>query len=59
MIAALEQAVRDDVDVVNMSLGGTEDSVALHNAIIAAYKAGIILVAIAGKLCGPGDDDDA
>ena len=52
MIAALEQAVLDGVDVVNMSLGGTVDSVALHNEVIAAYNAGIVLVAASGNV-GP------
>ncbi len=49
LIAALEWAVANDIDVVNMSLGGHEASAALQSAVEAAYRAGIVLVAAAGN----------
>jgi subtilisin family serine protease len=49
LIAALEWAVANDMDVVNMSLGGHEVSTALQSAIQAAYAAGITLVAASGN----------
>lgn len=38
-----------EVDVVNMSLGGTLDSPILHDAVRAAYEQGILIVAAAGN----------
>jgi subtilisin len=49
LIAALEWAVANNIDVVNMSLGGYEASAALQSAVEAAYRAGIVLVAAAGN----------
>lgn len=49
LIAALEWAIANDMDVVNMSLGGHEVSTALQSAIQAAYAAGITLVAASGN----------
>jgi subtilisin len=51
MIAALERAdLVDHVDVVNMSLGGTEASDALAAAVQAVYADGVIMVAAAGNV---------
>jgi subtilisin family serine protease len=49
LIAALDWAVANDMDVVNMSLGGHEVSTALQSAISAANAAGITLVAASGN----------
>ena len=49
LIAALEWAVANDMDVVNMSLGGHEVSTALQSAVQAAYASGITLVAASGN----------
>ncbi|OGH59803.1 MAG: hypothetical protein A2725_02180 [Candidatus Magasanikbacteria bacterium RIFCSPHIGHO2_01_FULL_33_34] len=54
IIAGLEWAVANDMDVVNMSLGTTSDIQAFHDAIDAAYSAGVVLVAAAGN-SGDGD----
>ena len=45
----LMQAVRDGADVVNMSLGAYGDDEGLHDAIKAAWGAGVVLVAAAGN----------
>ena len=51
LIAALERAVlEDDVDMVNMSLGGSEESVAMEAAVEAAYAQGLIMVAASGNV---------
>ena len=51
LIAALERATLvDHVNVVNMSLGGTEASTALAAAVSAAYAQGTILVAASGNV---------
>ncbi|MFL5679682.1 MAG: Ig-like domain-containing protein [Chloroflexota bacterium] len=49
LIAALDWAVQNHMDVVNMSLGGHEASAALAASIHAAYAAGITLVAASGN----------
>jgi subtilisin len=51
LIAALERAsLVDDVDVVNMSLGGAEASAALAAAVSAAYARGLVMVAASGNV---------
>lgn len=56
VIAAVERAVADGLDVINLSLGGevnsqvSADSVALNNAVLA----GVVVVAANGNT-GPGD----
>jgi subtilisin family serine protease len=50
LIAALEWAVANDMDVVNMSLGGHEVSDALQTAIANAYDAGLTLIAASGNV---------
>lgn len=55
IIEGLDWAVRNDMQVVNMSLGTSYDVQALHDAVIKAYNAGIIMVASAGNE-GPGSN---
>ena len=50
LIAALGWAVTNDIDVVNMSLGGHEVSAALQTAIANAYAAGVTLIAASGNV---------
>ncbi len=50
LIAALGWAVQNDMDVVNMSLGGHEVSAALQTAVTAAYDAGVTMVAASGNI---------
>lgn len=49
IIAGIEWAISNDIDVINMSLGGSSGSTALQQACDAAYKAGILVVAAAGN----------
>ncbi len=49
IIAGIEWAINNDIDVINMSLGGSSGSTALEQACDAAYKAGILVVAAAGN----------
>ena len=51
LIAALERATLvDHVDVINMSLGGTEDTQALADEVAAVYARGAIMVAASGNV---------
>jgi subtilisin family serine protease len=50
LIAALDWAVTNDIDVVNMSLGGHEVSAALQTAVANASAAGLTLVAASGNV---------
>ena len=50
LIAALGWAVDHDMDVVNMSLGAHEPSAALQAAVLAAYNAGVTMVAASGNI---------
>ena len=54
IIAGLDWAVENGMQVVNMSLGTNTDMQALHNAVDAASAAGVLLVAAAGN---DGDGD--
>lgn len=47
---AVNQAIKLDVDVINMSLGTTDDSSLLKNAIDKAIDSGIIVVAASGNV---------
>ena len=49
LVAALEWAVDNEMDVVNMSLGTSANIDALHDACEEAYAAGLVLVASAGN----------
>ena len=56
VIAGINWAVNNDMDVVNMSLGSSSDVQALHDAVDAAYATGVVLVAAAGN---SGDGNNA
>ena len=49
VIAGIDYAIEHDADIINLSLGGTEDSGLLHDAIQRAYQAGILVIAAAGN----------
>ncbi|WP_435091805.1 S8 family serine peptidase [Clavibacter michiganensis] len=53
IVAAIEQATKDGVDVINMSLGGSQDDQATKRALLGAASAGIFVAASAGNE-GPG-----
>ena len=55
IISALEWAIDNNINIINMSLGGNDDNRALHEAIKEAVNAGIIIVAAAGNR-GVGED---
>ena len=50
LIAALGWAVEHEMNVVNMSLGAHEPSAALQAAVVAAYDAGVTMVAASGNI---------
>lgn len=49
VIAAMEYAVENGADVINLSLGGTEYSKALEDACLSAVAAGVLVIAAAGN----------
>ena len=49
LIAGLDWAVENDMDIVNMSLGTSTDTSVLKSAVDRAYSAGILLIAAAGN----------
>lgn len=49
VIAGIEWAISNNMDIVNMSLGGTSGSKTLKTAVDNAYERGILLVAAAGN----------
>lgn len=49
IIEGLDWAIQNDIKIVNMSLGTNSDIESLHDAIIRARDAGIVLVAAAGN----------
>jgi len=49
VIEGLEWAVNNGIQVVNMSLGTSQNVQSFHDAIIAAYNAGLTIVAAAGN----------
>ncbi|MBN2557514.1 MAG: S8 family peptidase [Clostridia bacterium] len=51
VIAGIEWAIANGMDVINMSLGGAGSS-SLEEAVVKAYNAGIVLVASAGNSYG-------
>ncbi|HEC15299.1 MAG TPA: peptidase S8 [Sedimenticola sp.] len=57
LIAGIEWAVANDMDIVNMSIGMRKDSQALAEACANAWEAGVLLVAAAGNtgIFGLGD----
>ncbi len=55
IIEGIQWSIDNNMDVINMSLGSSSDVQSFHDAIIAAYEAGIVIVAAAGN-SGPGDN---
>jgi len=53
LIEALEYCIEHQIDVVNMSLGGTGPSPALEQQILRAKRAGIACIVAAGNSGGP------
>lgn len=53
LIDALEYCIEQQIDVVNLSLGGVEPSEALEQQIIRAKRAGIACIVAAGNSGGP------
>lgn len=53
LIDALEYCIEQQIDVVNMSLGGTGPSEALERQIMRAKQAGVACIAAAGNSGGP------
>ncbi len=49
ILKAVEWAIENNVDMINMSLGTVKDDLILHQAIKEAYEAGITMVAAAGN----------
>lgn len=49
IIEGIEWCISEDIDVINLSLGASSGNLSFHNAIISAYKAGIVIVAAAGN----------
>ncbi|WP_405054366.1 S8 family serine peptidase [Tepidibacillus marianensis] len=49
IISGIEWAIANQMDIVNMSLGGTTSSKALKAAVDKAYNSGILLVASSGN----------
>ncbi|MDE7327561.1 MAG: S8 family peptidase [Lachnospiraceae bacterium] len=49
VVAAIDWAIEQDVDIINISFGTTVDSQEIHAAIKRAYDAGILIVAAAGN----------
>ncbi len=61
VVAGIEWAIENDIQIISMSLGGNSDSYALRSACDAAYDAGILIVAAAGndgRYSGYGDTVD-
>jgi subtilisin family serine protease len=53
LIEALEYCIEHQIDVVNLSLGGTGPSPALEQQILRARRAGVACIAAAGNSGGP------
>lgn len=49
IIKGIEWAIENDMDVINISMGGASESDALKEAVDAAYDKGILIVASAGN----------
>ncbi len=46
---AIDYAVNNGADIINLSFGGDEHSVRLRNSIVNAYEKGVLIVAAAGN----------
>lgn len=49
IIAGIEMAIKEDVDIISISLGLKEDNSEVHAVIKRAYEKGIVIVASAGN----------
>jgi subtilisin family serine protease len=49
IVMALQWAIDNDIDIINMSIGYRQDNLALRKAIQEAHKAGIIMIASSGN----------
>lgn len=49
VIAGIDWAINNDMDVINMSLGSDSDVSSFHDAVDTAYASGIVVVAAAGN----------
>ncbi|KKB75693.1 S8 family serine peptidase [Bacillus sp. FSL M8-0052] len=49
IVSGIEWATANNLDVINMSLGGTSGSTALKQAVDKAYASGVVVVAAAGN----------
>ncbi|MGE6629444.1 S8 family peptidase [Bacillus sp. NPDC077027] len=49
IIKGIEWAIENDIDVINISMGGASESAALKEAVDTAYEKGILIVASAGN----------
>ncbi|MCL2338097.1 MAG: S8 family serine peptidase [Firmicutes bacterium] len=58
IIAGIDWAIKNKMQVINMSLGGSEDSIILQQALQKAVSAGITIVAAAGNNGDGGDGVD-
>ena len=52
IIEGIQWAINNNIQVINMSLGGSADYQPLHDAIVAAHTMGIVVVAAAGNSSG-------
>jgi hypothetical protein len=52
LVTAVDQAVRDGVDVLNLSVRGAPDTGAVERALLGAAEAGVVVVAAAGNDAG-------
>jgi subtilisin family serine protease len=55
IIEGIQWSIQNGMQVINMSFGTSSDVQSFHDALTAAYNAGIVLVAAAGN-SGPGDN---
>ena len=52
VIESIEWCIDNDIDIINMSIGMSADSEALHETIVDASHAGVLIVAAAGNNYG-------
>jgi len=55
IIKAIDWSIENHMDIINMSLGGSDESYAFQQAIDKAYNSGILVVAAAGNESAPVD----
>lgn len=58
IVAGIEWAVKNDINIINMSLGSSQDSQTLHDACDAAYGAGLLIISSAGNSGNPAGRGD-